>query len=37
VEKARIAKRACELEIQRLVEMIARKNGTSLAPLAATP
>jgi len=37
VEKARIAKRACELEIQRLVEMIARKNGTSLAPVAATP
>ncbi len=37
VEKARIAKRATELEIQRLVEMIARKNGTTLAPLAATP
>lgn len=37
VEKARIAKRACELEIQRLVEMIARKNGTTLAPVAATP
>jgi len=29
LEKARISKRATELEIQRLVEMIARKGGTT--------
>ncbi len=29
IEKARITKRATELEIQRLVEMIARKGGTT--------
>jgi hypothetical protein len=37
IEKARIAKRTAELEIQRLVEMTARRAGTTLAPLAATP
>lgn len=36
IEKARIAKRATEMEIQRLVEMIARKGGTTLAANAAT-
>lgn len=37
IEKARVAKRTAELEIQRLVEMTARKAGTTLAPVAATP
>ena len=37
IEKARIAKRTAELEIQRLVEMTARRAGTTLGPLAATP
>ncbi len=37
IEKARVAKRATELEIQRLVEMTARKAGTTLGPIAATP
>lgn len=37
VEAARVAKRNAELEIQRLVEMTARRAGTTLAPLAATP
>lgn len=37
IEKARVAKRAAELEIQRLVEMTARKAGTTLGPVAATP
>jgi hypothetical protein len=37
VEAARIAKRNAELEIQRLVEMTARKAGTTLGAVAATP
>ena len=37
IEKARILKRASELEIQRLVEMIARKGGTTLAVDATKP
>lgn len=37
IEKARVAKRAAELEIQRLVEMTARKAGTTLGAVAATP
>ena len=37
IEKARVAKRAAELEIQRLVEMTARKAGTTLGPVAAIP
>jgi hypothetical protein len=37
IEKARVAKRAAELEIQRLVEMTARKAGTTLGTIAATP
>lgn len=37
VETARIAKRNAELEIQRLVEMVARKGGTTLGPVSATP
>ena len=37
IEKARVAKRAAELEIQRLVEMTARKAGTTLGSVAATP
>ena len=37
IEKARVAKRSAELEIQRLVEMVARKNGTTLGNVAATP
>ncbi len=37
IEKARIAKRTAELEIQRLVEMTARRAGTTLGPVAATP
>lgn len=37
IEKARIAKRSAELEIQRLVEMTARRAGTTLAPAVATP
>jgi Flp pilus assembly protein TadB len=32
VERARIAKRNAELEVQRLVEMVARRAGTSLSP-----
>lgn len=37
IEKARVAKRSAELEIQRLVEMTARKAGTTLGSVAATP
>ncbi len=37
VEAARIQKRNAELEIQRLVEAVARKAGTTLGPVAATP
>lgn len=37
VETARIAKRNAELEIQRLVEMVARKGGTTLGGVPATP
>jgi hypothetical protein len=37
VETARIAKRNAELEIQRLVEMVARKGGTTLGTVTATP
>ncbi len=37
IEKARVAKRSAELEIQRLVEMTARKAGTTLGPVAITP
>lgn len=37
IEKARVAKRAAEFEIQRLVEMTARKAGTTLGSVAATP
>ena len=37
IEKSRVAKRNAELEIQRLVEMTARKAGTSLGAVAATP
>ena len=37
VETARIQKRNAELEIQRLVEAVARKAGTTLGPVAATP
>lgn len=37
VETARIAKRNAELEIQRLVEMVARKGGTTLGAVTATP
>lgn len=37
VETARIAKRNAELEIQRLVEMVARKGGTTLGGVTATP
>ncbi len=37
VEAARIWKRNAELEIQRLVEAVARKAGTTLGPVAATP
>jgi hypothetical protein len=37
IEKARVAKRTAELEIQRLVEMTARKAGTTLGSVAATP
>jgi len=37
IEKARIAKRSAELEIQRLVEMTARRAGTSLGSVTATP
>ena len=37
VETARIAKRNAELEIQRLVEMVARKGGTTLGSVTATP
>lgn len=37
VEAARIRKRNAELEIQRLVEAVARKAGTTLAPATATP
>lgn len=37
IEKARVAKRNAELEIQRLVEMTARKAGTTLGAIPATP
>lgn len=37
VESARIKKRNAELEIQRLVEMVARKGGATLAPGGAIP
>ena len=37
VEAARIRKRTAELEIQRLVEAVARKNGTTLGSVTATP
>ncbi len=37
VEAARVAKRNAELEIQRLVEMTARRAGTTLGTVAATP
>ena len=37
VEAARIQKRNAELEIQRLVEAVARRAGTTLGPVAATP
>jgi hypothetical protein len=37
VEAARIAKRNAELEIQRLVEMTARRAGTTLGDVTATP
>jgi hypothetical protein len=37
LEAARIAKRNAELEIQRLVEMTARKAGTTLGTVTATP
>ena len=37
VEAARIRKRNAELEIQRLVEAVARKNGTTLGTVTATP
>ena len=37
VEAARIQKRNAELEIQRLVEMVARKAGTTLGAVPATP
>ena len=37
VEAARIQKRAAELEIQRLVEMTARRAGTTLGSVTATP
>lgn len=37
VEAARIKKRNAELEIQRLVEMVARKGGATLAPAGAIP
>lgn len=37
IEAARVAKRNAELEIQRLVEMTARKAGTTLGAVAATP
>lgn len=37
VEAARVKKRNSELEIQRLVEMVARKGGTTLAPVGAIP
>ncbi len=37
VEAARVQKRSAELEIQRLVEMTARKAGTTLGGVSATP
>jgi hypothetical protein len=37
IEKARIEKRNAELNIQNLVEMVARKAGTTLGSVAATP
>lgn len=37
VEAARVAKRNAELETQRLVEMLARRAGTTLLPEAKTP
>lgn len=37
VETARVQKRNAELEIQRLVEMTARKAGSSLGNIPATP
>lgn len=37
VEAARIKKRNAELEIQRLVEMVARKGGSTLVPGGAIP
>jgi hypothetical protein len=37
IEKARVLKRATDFEIQRLVEMIARKGGTTLAAGATSP
>lgn len=37
VEAARIRKRNAELEIQRLVEQVARRAGTTLGPVTATP
>jgi len=37
IEAARVAKRTTELEIQRLVEMVARQAGTTLGSVTATP
>ncbi|MCX6938341.1 MAG: hypothetical protein NTU80_10675 [Verrucomicrobia bacterium] len=37
IEKARVQKRNAELEIQRLVEIVARKSGASLGPVGALP
>ncbi|MEO0054841.1 MAG: hypothetical protein RLZZ50_788, partial [Verrucomicrobiota bacterium] len=37
VEASRVQKRNAELEIQRLVEMTARKAGSTLGTVAATP
>lgn len=37
IEKARVQKRNSELEIQRLVEIVARKSGASLGPVGIFP
>lgn len=37
IEAARIRKRGAELEIQRLVEMVARQNGVAPVEIAQTP
>ena len=37
IEQARVSKRTAELEIQRLVEAVARKGGTTLGSVTATP